>query len=216
MDYNREDFVRLLGYKSNLIRDDKKTLVKKHNTKELYEQFLRNTLTVLEEEKAFFTIDDDFRDKILEVISAYRFEYRVKELCDMANEIISHLNELQMYSPEVENAVLDEYICLHENIRELIFTDLPDFANTIAQDIDVYCALLSHDLSGIDDITFIGATNYFLAAQPGIYQDKEILQVTEERAKKIKSTIGFQHRKTRLGATRTLSYLKDANKKNQE
>lgn len=215
MDYSKEDFIRLLGYKSNLIRDDKKTLLKKHQTKELYEQFLRNTLTIFEDEPAFFTIDDDFRDKILEVISTYRFEYRTKELFSLANDVIAHLNELQTYSQEVENAVLDEYICLHENIRELLFTDLQDFENTIAQDIDVYIALQTLDLSMIDDVTFIGATNYFLAAQPEIYKDPEVLQVTESRAKKIKSTVGFQHRKTRLGASRTLSYLKDNTKKNQ-
>ena len=64
MDYNKEEFIRLLGYKSNVIRDNKTTLIEKYNSKELYKQFLIDTLRILEVEKPFFLLDDSYRDNI--------------------------------------------------------------------------------------------------------------------------------------------------------
>ncbi len=215
MDYSIEDFVRLTNYKTNIIRDDKKTLLKKYNTKELYEQFLQDTLTLLEDEKPFFILDDSFRDKIYEIIGIYRFEFKDKKLNDMANQIITELNGMSQYTPEIENDIIDEYICMQEDVRELVFSDLKDFIDTLSKDSDLYEALSSQDLTNIDDIIFIGGTNFFLAAIPKLYQDKSILELTIERAKKIKSKHGIKTYKKKMGATRVLSYLNEETKKNQ-
>lgn len=214
MDYNKEEFIRLLGYKSNIIRDNKTTLIEKYNSKELYKQFLVDTLRVLEVEKPFFLLDDSYKDKVLDVINVYRFMFKDKELLALANEIISEINGLN-FTPETENDIIDEFICGHEDIRELEFTDLNDFINTIAQDIDVFLALVAGDLSMIDDVMFIGTTNYLLAAQPEIYQDINILEVSKQRAIEIKTKSKLKDYKTKQGAIRTLSYLQES-KKNQE
>ena len=47
------------------------SLLEKYNSKELYEQFLQDTLTLLEDERPFFILDDSFRSKIYEVIGIY-------------------------------------------------------------------------------------------------------------------------------------------------
>ena len=211
---NKEEFIRLLGYKSNIIRDNKTTLIEKYNSKELYKQFLVDTLRVLEVEKPFFLLDDSYKDKVLDVINVYRFMFKDKELLALANKIISEINGLN-FTPETENDIIDEFICGHEDIRELEFTDLNDFINTIAQDIDVFLALVAGDLSMIDDVMFIGTTNYFLAAQPEIYQDINILEVSKQRAIEIKNKSKLKDYKTKQGAIRTLSYLQES-KKNQE
>lgn len=215
MDYNKEEFIRLLGYKSNVIRDNKTTLIEKYNSKELYKQFLIDTLRILEVEKPFFLLDDSYRDKVLDVINFYRFTFKDKELFSLANEIISEMNGLSMFTPETENDIIDEFICGHEDIRELEFIDLNDFINTLAQDIDVYLALMSGDLSIIEDVMFIGTTNYFLAAQPDIYQDVNISEVSKQRAIEIKNNSKIKEYKKKQGAVRTLSYLQEL-KKNQE
>ena len=215
MDYNKEEFIRLLGYKSNVIRDNKTTLIEKYNSKELYKQFLIDTLRILEVEKPFFLLDDSYRDKVLDVINFYRFTFKDKELFSLANEIISEMNGLSMFTPETENDIIDEFICGHEDIRELEFIDLSDFINTLAQDIDVYLALMSGDLSIIEDVMFIGTTNYFLAAQPGIYQDVNISEVSKQRAIEIKNNSKIKEYKKKQGAVRTISYLQEL-KKNQE
>ncbi len=215
MDYNKEEFIRLLGYKSNVIRDNKTTLIEKYNSKELYKQFLIDTLRILEVEKPFFLLDDSYRDKVLDVINFYRFTFKDKELFSLANEIISEMNGLSMFTPETENDIIDEFICGHEDIRELEFINLNDFINTLAQDIDVYLALMSGDLSIIEDVMFIGTTNYFLAAQPDIYQDVNISEVSKQRAIEIKNNSKIKEYKKKQGAVRTLSYLQEL-KKNQE
>lgn len=215
MDYSIEDFVRLINYKSSIIRDEKKTLLEKYNSKELYEQFLQDTLTLLEDERPFFILDDSFRSKIYEVIGIYRFEFRDKKLNDMANQIITELNGMTLYTTETENNIIDEYICMQEDVRELVFSDLKDFIDTIAKDADFYEAIASSDLTKIDDIIFIGGTNFFLAIIPKLYQDKKVLELTIERAKKIKSKLGIKTYKKQMGATRVLNYLKEETKKNQ-
>lgn len=215
MDYSIEDFVRLINYKSSIIRDEKKTLLEKYNSKELYEQFLQDTLTLLEDERPFFILDDSFRSKIYEVIGIYRFEFRDKKLNDMANQIITELNGMTLYTTETENNIIDEYICMQEDVRELVFSDLKDFIDTIAKDADFYEAISSSDLTKIDDIIFIGGTNFFLAIIPKLYQDKKVLELTIERAKKIKSKLGIKTYKKQMGATRVLNYLKEETKKNQ-
>ena len=62
-----EDFVRIITYKTNIIRDNATSLLKKYQTKEQYEQFLKDTLHLLEEEKPFFILDDSYKGKVYTV-----------------------------------------------------------------------------------------------------------------------------------------------------
>ena len=212
MDYNQEEFIIALAQKTNIIKDTSSTLKEKYKSEEMYEQFLVITRRILEEEPQFFILDDSYRQKVYDVIGEYRFKYRKKELFEIANEIISRLNGMNHYTPEQENEIIDQYICWHEDVRELVFTDLQDFIDTISKDVEVYLALVAKDLSSVDDIVFIGATNFFLGMIPEIYQDEDKYLITEKRAKQIKKQTGVTLYKKKNGAIRTLNYLKEIKK----
>lgn len=216
MDYKKEEFVRIITYKTNIIRDNATSLLKKYQTKEQYEQFLKDTLHLLEEEKPFFILDDSYKEKVYTVIAHLRFEHKDKELNNMANAIITELNTLSLYKPEAENEVIDAYICYNEDVRELVFSDLEDFLNTIAQDYDLYVALMARDITTVDDIIFIGGINIFMAECPDLFKEPELLKLIEARAKKIKSSLNVKTYKKMMGAKRLLSYLEETKKKNQE
>ena len=209
LNYSVEEFVRLLVYKTNLIRDSKQTLLEKYASRQAYEQFIRDTKDLLDTEAPIFILDDDYIDKVQTVISELRFEHRDSKLISEANEIISDLNGLSNLSPERENQIIDKYICMHEDVREVEFLDLQDFINTIGQDIDFYLALLAHDILSVDSVIFLSSTNYFLAAVPSLYEDETLCDITKERAEQIRKTPGVKEYNKRKCAKRTLSYLEE-------
>lgn len=211
LNYSKEEFVRLLIYKGNLIRDNKQTLLEKYSSREKYEQFLHDTRDLLNTEAPIFILDDDYIDKVQTIISELRFEYRDSNLNALANEIISDLNGLSILSLEQQNEIIDKYICMHEDVREVKFINLKDFIDTIAQDVDFYFALLTHDIASIDSVIFISSTNYFLVALPSLYEDKNIADTTKARAEQIKKTPGIKEYSKRRCAKRTISYLEQIN-----
>lgn len=211
LNYSIEEFVRLLVYKTNLMRDSKETLLKKYASREMYEAFLRDTRDLLDTEAPIFILDDDYIDKVQTVISELRFEHRDKKLIAAANEIITELNNLSNLSPERENEIIDKYICMHEDVREVEFINLKDFIDTISQDMDFYLALIAHDITSIDSVIFISSTNYFLAAVPSLYEDEELCSISKERAEKIRQIPGIKAYNKRKCAKRTISYLNQIN-----
>lgn len=214
MDYSKEEFIELLEYKKNVITLSIDELKEKYKSKEAYELFLNQTLRVLDNECVIYLLDDAIKNRVYDIINHYRFIYRDKELSDKSNDIIGMLNGLNTMSPERENDVIDEYICMHEDLRLLEFETLEDFRETIAKDYDVYVGLKTKDTSLVDDVSFLGAVTFFIATELGILTP-EMYEVAKERCKQIEKSNNFQltKRKLKKGAQFTLSLIKE--QKNQ-
>ena len=214
MDYSKEEFIELLEYKKNIMTLTRDELRKIYSSKEKYALFIAQTLRVLDNECVIYLLDDDIKDKVYDLINHYRFIYRDTELNSKSNEIIGMLNGLNSMTPERENAVIDEYICMHEDLRLLEFDTLEDFATTIAKDYDVYVGLKAGDTALVDDVSFLGAVTFFIATELGILTP-EMYEVAKERCKQIEKDNNFQltKRKLKKGAQFTLNLIKE--QKNQ-
>ena len=214
MDYSKEEFIQLLEYKKNVMTLNKDELRERYSSKESYALFLEQTLRVLDNECVIYLLDDGIKDRVYDIINHYRFIYRDPNLNSQSNEIIGMLNGLNSMSPERENAVIDEYICMHEDLRLLEFDTLDDFTTTISKDYDVYVGLKTGDSSLVDDVSFLGAVTFFIATELGI-MTPEMYETAKERCKQIERDNSFQFTKLKLkkGAKFTLSLLQD--QKNQ-
>ena len=210
MEYSKEEFIQLLEYKKNIMTLGKDSLSKRYSTKEEYSKFLEQTLRVLENECVIYLLDDAIKNKIYDVINNWRFVYRDPALSTKSNEIIGQLNGLGTLSPERENDVIDEYICMHEDIRWLEFETLEDFITTISKDYDCYVGLKTGDTSLIEDVTFLGAVAFFVAVNLDIMTE-EMYQTARERCKEIEKANSFQlaKRKIKKGAQFTIDLIKE-------
>lgn len=214
MEYSKEEFIQLLEYKKNIMTLDKDSLNERYSTKEEYSKFLEQTLRVLENECVIYLLDDAIKNKIYDVVNQQRFIHRDPKLNEKSNEIIGQLNGLGTLSPERENAVIDEYICMHEDIRWLEFETLDDFITTISQDYDCYVGLKTGDTSLVEDVTFLGAVAFFIAVNLDVMTE-EMYQTAKERCKQIEKSSSFQlaKRKLKKGAQFTIDLIKE--QKNQ-
>ena len=107
-------------------------------------------------------------------------------------------NELEQVIHEAsENDVIDEYICMHEDIRLLEFLTLEDFITTIAKDYDTYVGLKTDDTSLVDDVSFLGAVTFFVAACPDI-MTQEMYATAKERCKQIEKSKGLDLTKIKI------------------
>ena len=214
MDYSKEEFIQILEYKKNIMTLDKEQLKERYSTKEEYAAFLEQTLRVLDNECVIYLLDDSIKNRVYDIINHYRFIYRDPNLNQKSNEIIGQLNGLGTITPERENDLIDEYICMHEDIRLLEFLTLDDFIATIAKDYDTYVGLKTDDTSLVDDVSFLGAVTFFVAACPDI-MTQEMYATAKERCKQIEKSKGLDLTKIKIkkGAKFTLSLLNE--QKNQ-
>ena len=214
MDYSKEEFIQLLEYKKNIMTLDKEQLRERYSTKEDYSMFLEQTLRVLDNECVIYLLDDAIKDRVYDIINHFRFIHKDPSLNQKSNEIIGMLNGLNSMTPERENDVIDEYICMHEDIRLLEFDSLDDFIATIAKDYDTYVGLKTDDTSLVDDVSFLGAVTFFVAACPDI-MTQEMYATAKERCKQIEKSKGLDLTKIKIkkGAKFTLSLLNE--QKNQ-
>ncbi len=214
MDYSKEEFIQLLEYKKNVMTLNKDELRERYSTKEEYAAFLEQTLRVLDNECVIYLLDDSIKNRVYDIINQYRFIYRDPILNSKSNEIIGQLNGLGTITPERENDLIDEYICMHEDIRLLEFLTLEDFITTIAKDYDTYVGLKTDDTSLVDDVSFLGAVTFFVAACPDI-MTQEMYATAKERCKQIEKSKGLDLTKIKIkkGAKFTLSLLNE--QKNQ-
>lgn len=214
MDYSKEEFIQLLEYKKNIMTLNKNELRERYSTKEDYSMFLEQTLRVLDNECVIYLLDDAIKDRVYDIINHFRFIHKDPSLNQKSNEIIGMLNGLNSMTPERENDVIDEYICMHEDIRLLEFDSLDDFIATISKDYDTYVGLKTDDTSLVDDVSFLGAVTFFIAVDLGI-MTPEMYQTAKERCKQIEKSKGLDLTKIKIkkGAKFTLSLLNE--QKNQ-
>ena len=214
MDYSKEEFIQILEYKKNIMTLDKEQLKERYSTKEEYAAFLEQTLRVLDNECVIYLLDDAIKDRVYDIINHFRFIHKDPSLNQKSNEIIGMLNGLNSMTPERENDVIDEYICMHEDIRLLEFDSLDDFIATISKDYDTYVGLKTDDTSLVDDVSFLGAVTFFIAIDLGI-MTPEMYQTAKERCKQIEKSKGLDLKKIKIkkGAKFTLSLLNE--QKNQ-
>ena len=214
MDYIKEEFIQLLEYKKNIMTLNKNELRERYSTKEEYSMFLEQTLRVLDNECVIYLLDDAIKDRVYDIINHFRFIHKDPSLNQMSNEIIGMLNGLNSMTPERENDVIDEYICMHEDIRLLEFDSLDDFIATISKDYDTYVGLKTDDTSLVDDVSFLGAVTFFIAVDLGI-MTPEMYQTAKERCQQIEKSKGLDLKKIKLrkGAKFTLDLIKE--QKNQ-
>lgn len=214
MDYSKEEFIQILEYKKNIMTLNKNELRERYSTKEDYSMFLEQTLRVLDNECVIYLLDDAIKDRVYDIINHFRFIHKDPSLNQKSNEIIGMLNGLNSMTPERENDVIDEYICMHEDIRLLEFDSLDDFIATISKDYDTYVGLKTDDTSLVDDISFLGAVTFFIAVDLGI-MTPEMYQTAKERCKQIEKSKGLDLKKIKIkkGAKFTLSLLNE--QKNQ-
>ncbi len=214
MDYSQEEFIELLEYKKNIMTVEKSKLRDMYSTKEQYAKFLSQTLRVLDNECVIYLLDDSIKERVYDLVNHYRFVHRDSTLNGQANEIIGMLNSLGTMTNERENNVIDEYICMHEDLRMLEFETLEDFTTTISKDYDAYVGLKTGDTSLVDDVSFLGAVTFFIAVFPDI-MTPEMYQTAKERCEDISKSNGLTPRqfKIRKGAKFTLDFMKE--QKNQ-
>lgn len=173
------DFIDTIHLKNQLIFATKEEMLQEYqDQKEAYGIFLNAIHTLSRTDNGFLLLDENFIEKIEMIINANRFKIKGEDYTNLSNAIIIYLNGIKFYSEPLKDAIIEEYMTDQSDIRQLDFIDLNDFINILGKDAIIHQALLEKKTSQIDDIDFFGATNYFIAKIPELYQDEQIKKET--------------------------------------
>lgn len=192
----KKDFYNIVKTKTELITVDINSLKEKYSDEKNFLEFLKNISLLLKNEKPFLLLSVAFLDKIRTILELNRFQIKDKKTTDLINDILVKINKLEGLKNNEKRYLVYNYIDYQNEVRHICYDDLANFLGAMALDYEVLEALLKYDVRNYsNDEAFLATTNYFLEAEPEIYEDGEIRYITREKLKKLQTKkFGFKDR----------------------
>ncbi len=154
---------------------------------EFFKSWLVGIIDLMQNEPAFFLLEDDILNKIEEVNNQLRFKYPDQESRDLGNIIIKITAYMRGLDRETCDINIHDYFVWQMALRSYVPTVknkifLSEMKNLISFDYATYDSLESRNYDGLfQERGFLGTTNNFLKTWPELYQaHPKFLAVTEE------------------------------------
>lgn len=204
------DKLHIMYLKSLLIMASELDLVDMYKDADDYGWFIDTLSIALEEEPAFFLLDERFLQMASEILESKRFEYRtLPNYNDVANTAVGLINELRALSPYQKNLKVQNYIAWNLDTRNLPANlSMQDLYRTLGYDAIVIDACMDGEVPEITTPFFIASTNYIASIAPEFYDASPLARETtlthlEEESKKR----GFWNYKKREAAKKTVKEI---------
>ena len=176
-------FENTLVVKNQLIKMELDEIVDVYKEKDLetYKAFLATIVWMLNNEQAFFCIDEFITEKVCAVIDVYKDKVKDTELYSFINELKIYLNDVDAADIERKKSVVNQYYMYHKTIRNAKFDGSQGFLNTLGLDAFVYFYLRGEDelpeLEERDELLLF-SISYFIDACPSFFRDKNVYNKT--------------------------------------
>jgi hypothetical protein len=176
-------FENTLVVKNQLIKMELDEIVDVYKEKDLetYKAFLATIVWMLNNEQAFFCIDEFITEKVCAVIDVYKDKVKDTDLYGFINELKIYLNDVDAADIERKKSVVNQYYMYHKTIRNAKFDGSQGFLNTLGLDAFVYFYLRGEDelpeLEDRDELLLF-SISYFIDACPSFFIDKNVYNNT--------------------------------------
>ncbi|MBE6160943.1 MAG: hypothetical protein E7158_01805 [Firmicutes bacterium] len=131
--------------------------------------FIEGCNYLLKYDRAFFLLDDDVINKVLNIISIIRFEY--KEFNKDLNQIIVEMNKLNNLKLSDKEKLINDYIEFQEENRNSGLS-IEATLCCISYDAILFSILEGGSIDNIDNKTMlVSSINYFLNIYPDIFKN---------------------------------------------
>lgn len=170
---------------NQLLTYEKDELKKLYETEgiDIVESFIDGCIFLLEKEKQFFLLEEGICNKVLNIISLVRFEYR--EYNQQFNKIIVEMNKLSNLPKNEKIEMSFDYLKYQERNRNTEL-NMEKAACCICYDSILFDIIENGCDHEIDNITMlIASINYFLNVYPGFFKDNERRKTLENIVKAI-------------------------------
>ncbi len=208
-DYTIDDFVDCLCLKNQLVNAPLSKMMVDYQDYDCYAEFLLAVLVLRDTDSAFLLYDDSYCEKILQVLQIHRFDGIQPDVKNTINDIIAYVNYIKGIPKNMKEVLKKEYRSYQENARKVNFSDEDCFKSSLAYDAIVFLAMEEHDFSRIkENDLFLASVNYFMEVIPGLFQDKDILQMSSDKIEQLTKTGGVFPNKIKTYSRQTQKYFK--------
>ena len=176
-------FENILTVKNQLIKMELNEIVDvyKKATMDNYTAFLATVAWMLDNEQAFFCIDEYITDKVCSVIDARKNDIEDEKVYDIINRMKKYLNSIDAVEQEKKDKALEQYCSYHREIRAAKFDGAEGFLNTLGLDAYVYYYLRGEkELPEFaeKDVLVMFSVAYFIEACPSFFMDEDVYNRT--------------------------------------
>lgn len=204
-EYSLLDFENVLCLKNQLALVPIETLLDVYSDSENFILFIDSVHVLIETDSAFLLFNEKMCEKISTIISAKRFEFKDKDVVNVINFIIKHLNTIHDYDSSYKNLLKNGYLAYQEECRKVEMEDTEVFLESMAHDAVVYSVLKEGNLEKIEcDEFFLASVNYIIATMPEFFDDRNVCERLCKKFDEASYKKGFfRNRKLRLFAKET-------------
>lgn len=176
----KEKFVNSMLFKHLILANDSKELTnmldKNDKPLELFLNLLRDTYEIDED---FFALDKEITNKVLDVITHYRFDYKDREkYTNEMNDYIIKMNLKDSIKSDERIEIYKSYKKDQEHKRILKINSHYELLYLLRNDMIVYQTLLDGDFNHQTFYLFEESMLYFIQSCPKLYDDENFLNNT--------------------------------------
>lgn len=216
-----EEFFQIIVAKSLLINSDADRLIEMCKDKEVFLDFISYIDCLLDYEPTFFLFDEitdyKIKDKILSLISNYRFTHKEKENVELYNSVIGKINEIYYgnnYSDDKKQTYMEQYFLFQMESRKAIYENIDDMFYAMSYDVTLYSYLINNDsriMNIYDSDSILSSINYFMYCFPELFTNQGVNSRSEELLNTVitKSKILSKTRKHAIDTKNNFINLKD-------
>jgi len=170
------DFYNLLVVRNQLATIDRSKLVEIYQDKNAYFVFLDTIGTIINEDIGFLLLNDELPKKIFEIIGIHRFDEDMSwEVKDYINDVITAINEMQVFPDEMKKIILGSYVVHHGEVREKMLISNENILKSLALDAVMFVSLTDGKTDLVkDDDYALASLNYLMKAAPILFADEEV------------------------------------------
>ncbi len=186
MELDLRELEIILSIKNGIINATKEEMIEDYSNLENYNMLIKGLNILLENEKAFFLLEDNYIEKTLDVINKKRNDYKAI-LNNEINKVIIGLNSLKTVSKSKKSEMLYEYIKKEESKRSYTLLSFKELEKSMAYDVIALTALETDDIKMISNIKlYLHSINYLLNEIPALFIDDAIFMTCKKSLKIIK------------------------------
>ena len=186
MDCNEQlsKIISNLYLKHQLIYKSEKEMLDVYKDLDSYRIFLETAYDFIQNEPAYFYLEEFLIEKIMTVVNKFRFDYIKEEgINDLVNSIIISANSLKFNMNNIEyiTPIITNYVNYEIDMRDINFEDDIELLAAMGQDYLVFWGLVNNLDELYKDEFFLISTNYFINSCPEIYEFPKMKERTIQK-----------------------------------
>lgn len=188
----------ILGYlliRSLILNCSEDALIEEINDEEAFAYMIENIYLLMQEEDFLF-VSPVFKDKVINFISKYRFDYiKNKEYCEQMNYIIGRFRDYELMSDDRKKYIVDNWIEEESKNRELpkCYQNIKNLFKLISLDALYIKGIVTigEEFMISNIVEYVSIINIIMNKFPECFEDELFLEVTRSNLGQLKRIRGL-------------------------